>query len=101
LAISEIDGESIQKIKYLYPVLNVVLKPRSKIPTEVNGRIDENLTNDKYWLFTLGRAIALTNDISKTMDKDHFEFKITDIQSLHKVNNWQSIEHKYLVGNVN
>lgn len=99
LAVSEADGEITQQIKYLYPVLNIVLKPRSEISAEISGRKNENSSNDKYWLFTLGKAIRLPHTLSKPTDIAQFKFKITDTKSLRAVSRWQDIEQKYLVGN--
>jgi predicted component of viral defense system (DUF524 family) len=99
LAVSEANGEITQQIKYLYPVLNIVLKPRSEISAEISGRKNENSSNDKYWLFTLGKAIRLPHILSKPTDIAQFKFKITDTKSLRAVSRWQDIEQKYLVGN--
>ena len=99
LAVSEADGETTQKIKYLYPVLNIVLKPRSEISAEISGRINENSSNDKYWLFKLGKAIRLSYVLSKPNDITQFKFKITDTTTLREVNRWQDIEQKYVVSN--
>lgn len=100
IAVSKQDGESTQQIKYLYPVLNVVLKPRNEISTEISGWVGEKTNNDKYWLFTLGEAITLPNNITKPKDTEHFKFKLTDTKSLRAVGNWQDIEQKYLVDNL-
>ena len=99
LAVRDKNGDSTQKIKYLYPVLNVVLKPRNTISIEISGRVEENLSHDKYWVFTLGKAISLSLHVSKEMVSEHFEFKLTDTKSLRSANNWVDLKLKYLVGN--
>ena len=97
LAVSVNDTDSYQQIKYLYPVLGVVLKPRSEITAEVSGLSDAAKgANNQYWLFTLGEAISLPKSVTKKRDNDHFEFKLTDTKSLRTVNNWQDITQKYI-----
>tara|TARA_R110001583_G_scaffold32576_3_gene110864 strand:+ start:1047 stop:3380 length:2334 start_codon:yes stop_codon:yes gene_type:complete len=100
LAVSDKNGDSTQKIKYLYPVLNVVLKPRNAISVEMSGRVEENPSHDKYWVFTLGKAISLSLHVRKEMVSEHFEFKLTDTKSLRSANHWEDLKLKYLVGNI-
>ncbi len=96
LAVSENDTDHQQQIKYLYPVLDVVLKARNDINADMSGLAEKaDKENKQYWLFTLGDAIYLPHYVSKKLDKHHFEFKLTTTKSLRAVNHWQDIQQKY------
>ncbi len=99
-AVAVSNGTNTEKIiEYIYPVIDVKLTSRKILSVIVTGKEDE-LTNDKYWVFELGKAKKLLTPIVKPAT-EHFQLKLTKVKQLEEGIEWSELSEVYEYANKN
>jgi predicted component of viral defense system (DUF524 family) len=94
LAIAVTESPAIQKISFLYPILEVEQKKRSELTEQQTGTHRVNNPNVIYWLFKLGAGLKLGAPVHKAFSRK-FEVKLTSAASFSTVENWNELPLKY------
>jgi hypothetical protein len=92
-AVAVANGGSAKVIEYIYPVIDLKIKPRNQISIDVTGK-EDLITEAKYWVFELGAAKRLAKPIFKP-DVAHFELKLTRADQLEMGVEWDALITRY------
>lgn len=92
-AVAVVNSGSSKVVEYIYPVINVKLKPRNEISIDITGK-EDLITEVKYWVFELGAAKKLIKPITKPT-LDHFQLKLTKAEQLENGVKWDDLPEFY------
>lgn len=90
----------MQKISFLYPIIEVEQKKRSELTEQQTGTHRINNPDAIYWLFKLGAGLKLGTPVQKNFSRK-FEVKLTSAAYFSTVNNWNELPLKYQMLNIN
>jgi hypothetical protein len=94
VAVADVDNNLIQSVQYVYPVSKVELIKRGALTVEQTGTAGINSSNQDCWLFTLGKAIKISEPLFLSTP-DHFEVLLTDLNKLRTEREWDELPQRY------
>ena len=83
-----------RKVEYIYPIIKAERVKRKKLTEDQTGTNIVSSPEDRFWLFTLGKALRLKKVLWQDWKK-HFELKLVSRDDLSEHYSWEDIPELY------